>query len=101
MPALASATGIGVEVDLLVFETAPQPLDKDIVRVAALAIHADRDRVVLQGAGEVVAGELAALVGIEDLGPAIPGEAVLERLDTELGAERVRQPPPQHPAAHP
>ena len=29
--------GIGVEVDLLVFEAAPQPLDKDIVHVAALA----------------------------------------------------------------
>jgi hypothetical protein len=37
MPALASATGdagIGVEVDLLVFEAAPQPLDKDVVHVA-------------------------------------------------------------------
>src|SRR5204862_3410620 len=60
--------GIGVEVDLLVFEAAPQPLDKDVVHVAALAIHADRDLVPLQGAGEVVAGDLAALVGIEDLG---------------------------------
>src|SRR4029453_12560328 len=49
--------GIGVEVDLLVFEAAPQPLDKDVVHVAALAIHADRDLVALQGAGEVVAGE--------------------------------------------
>jgi hypothetical protein len=38
--------------------------------VAALAIHADRDPVALQGAGEVVAGELAALVGVEDLGAA-------------------------------
>src|SRR5438309_6918170 len=28
-------TGIGVEVDLLVFEAAPQPLDEDVVHVAA------------------------------------------------------------------
>src|SRR2546427_13177767 len=61
MPALASGdTGIGVEVDLLVFEAAPQPLDEDVVHVAALAIHADGDRVTLQGVGEIVAGELAA-----------------------------------------
>src|SRR6476619_2589915 len=57
-------TGIGVEVDLLVFEAAPQPLDEDVVHVAALAIHADGDRVALRGIGEIVAGELAALVGI-------------------------------------
>jgi len=35
--------------------------------------------VVLQGAGEVVTGELAALVGIEDLGSAVPGERFLEQ----------------------
>src|SRR5215471_16739700 len=63
-------TGIGVEVDFLVFEAAPQPLDEDVVHVAALAIPADGDRVALQGVGEIVAGELAALVGIEDLRPA-------------------------------
>jgi len=51
-------TGIGVEVDLLVFQAAPQPLDEDVVHVAALAIHADGDRVALQGVGEIVAGEL-------------------------------------------
>src|SRR3954453_8388899 len=28
---------------LLVFETAPQPLDEDVVHAPALAIHADRD----------------------------------------------------------
>jgi len=57
--------------------------------------------VPLQGAGEFVAGELAALIGVEDLGSAIPSERLLERLDTELGAERVGQSPRQHRAAHP
>jgi hypothetical protein len=33
--------------------------------------------VVLQGAGEVVAGELAALVGVEDLGAAVQRERFL------------------------
>src|ERR687884_855783 len=58
---------IGIEVDLLVFEAAPQPLDEDIVHAPALAVHADGDPVPLEGAGEVGAGELAPLVGIEDL----------------------------------
>ena len=43
----------------------------------------------------------SALVGVEDLGAAVQQERFLERLDTELGAERVRQPPRQHRAAHP
>src|SRR5947209_9142801 len=64
-------TRISMEVDLLVFEAAPQSLDKDVVHASALAVHADHDPVPFQGAGEVVAGELAALVGIEDLRPAI------------------------------
>jgi len=59
---------ISVKVDLLVFEAAPQPLDKDVVHAPAVAVHADHDPVPFQGAGKVVAGELAALIGIEDLG---------------------------------
>src|SRR5262249_62039748 len=35
---------IGIEVDLLVFETAPQPLNED---APALAVHADRDAMPL------------------------------------------------------
>jgi hypothetical protein len=72
-----------------------------MLSIAALAIHADRDPVAIQGAGEVVAGKLAALVGIEDLGLSVPGERFLECLDTELRTERVRQPPRQHRTAHP
>ena len=55
----------------------------------------------LQGAGEAVAGELVALVSIEDLGPVVARERFLERLDTKLGAEGIRQPPGQHGAAYP
>src|SRR5439155_24660252 len=51
---------IGVEVHLLVFEASPQSLHEDVVHAAALAVHADRDAVALQRAGEAVTGELAA-----------------------------------------
>jgi hypothetical protein len=64
--------------------------DLDLGVLAAFAVHADRDLMPLQGIGEVVAGELATLVGIENLGAAVVDERFLERLDTELGTERVR-----------
>jgi hypothetical protein len=57
--------------------------------------------VVLQRAGEVVTGELAALIGIEDRGLAVPRERFFEGLDTELCTERIRQPPRQNGTAHP
>ena len=55
----------------------------------------------LQDAGEVVTGELAALVGIEDFRSAIARERFLERLDAKISVERVGKAPCQHRAAHP
>ena len=54
---------LGVEVDFLVFEAAPQPLDEDVIHAAALAVHPDHHPVPLQCPGEIVTGELAALPG--------------------------------------
>ena len=90
---------IGVEVDFLIYQASSQPLDENVVHVADLGVHADHDTVLLEGAGEVVAGELAALIGIEDFWRTIALERFLERLDTEIGAERVGQPPRQHRTA--
>ena len=56
--------GIGFDEHLLVLQTAPQPLDEDVVHEPALAIHADLDAVAFEHAGEVMAGELRTLVGI-------------------------------------
>ena len=92
---------IGIEVDLLIFETAPQPLDEDVVHTPALAVHADHDPVPFQGTGEVVASELAALVGIEDFRSAIARERFLECLDAKIGVERVGEASGEHRAAHP
>src|SRR3546814_12714443 len=57
----------GVQVDAFVFQGAPEPLDEDIVHPASPAIHADLDLGRAQNAGEGVAGELTALIRIEDL----------------------------------
>ena len=55
-----------VQEHLLVFDRAPQPLDEDVVEQPAAAIHADPNALALEPAGERFAGELRALVAIED-----------------------------------
>jgi hypothetical protein len=57
---------MGPESDLL-FEGCAIAARRRCVHAPALAARADRDLVPLEGAGEVVGGELTALVGIEDL----------------------------------
>ena len=52
--------------DGLVFERPPQAFDKYVVHAAAPPIHGDCNARVLEDAGEVEAGELASLVGVED-----------------------------------
>jgi len=52
---------VGMQIDLLVLDTAPQPLDEHVVDPAPLAVHADGDVVSLEHVGEGLRGELAAL----------------------------------------
>jgi hypothetical protein len=58
--------GIALEINILVLEAAPQPLDEDVVHPAAAAIHGDLDAGPFERTGEGHAGELAALVGVEE-----------------------------------
>src|SRR5215217_8804526 len=89
-----------VVADALV-DIAAEPLDEDVVSPGALAVHADGDTSFEQHAGEVVAGELRALIGVEDLGLAMPGERLLQSLDAEGRLHGDRHPPGQNPAAEP
>jgi len=47
-------------------DVAPQPLDEDIVERSPSSIHADEHLFTLEHAGEGFAGELRALIAIED-----------------------------------
>ncbi len=58
---------IGMQIDLLVFDRAPQPFNKDIVPPRSLAIHADGDFSILQDLCESDGGKLRALIGVEDV----------------------------------
>src|SRR5689334_22236373 len=75
---------VGPDVDLLVFHRSPKPLDEYIVPPSALTVHADCDLVVQQKTRERLAGELAALIRIEDVGLAVSRQRLFHRLDTEI-----------------
>src|SRR6266498_1470890 len=92
---------VGPQIDLLVFDAAPQPLDEDVVPPGALAVHADGDGVFDQHAGEGRPRELATLIRVEDLRLAVASESVFERLDAERRLHRDRYAPRQHATAEP
>jgi hypothetical protein len=86
-------TAVGSEIHLLVLDAASQPLDKNIVSPGALAVHADGDRVSDQDVSECRAGELTALIRVEDPRLAVARESVLQRLDAERRLHRDRDTP--------
>ena len=91
---------VGVQIKLFVFDAAPQSFHEHVVTPAALAVHADLDAVVFQHAGEVQAGELTALVGVEDFRLAVTVDCLLYRFLAEVRGQGVGQPPRQHPAGY-
>ena len=52
---------VGVEVEVFVFDGAPEAFDEHIVQGSAASVHADPDAFPLQSGGEAGGGELGAL----------------------------------------
>src|SRR5258707_13219373 len=94
---LFDAVGRWAQIDPFVLHGPPQALDEDVVVAAPASVHADLDPMIPQHLGELVAGELRPLIGIEDAGLAEPNEGLAQSRDTESRRHRVRQPPGQHP----
>ena len=63
-------------------------------------VHADADAVLLEPPGEGPAGELAALIGVEDLRRA-RGQGLIQGLQAERRLQGVGQLPAEHVAAEP
>ena len=59
-------TGVVVEVDLFILDGSPQAFNEDIIEDPSAAIHADPYPRGEEPVGERRAGELAALITIED-----------------------------------
>ena len=73
-----------MQINMLVLHRFPETFHKHIIPPGALAIHADSNIVVFQELSEGKAGELAALIGIHDLGLAVFIDRFLERIQTKL-----------------
>src|SRR5450759_1824777 len=72
-----------LQINFFVFDRSPQALDEDIVAPGALAVHADGDTGFEKNAGEAGAGELTALIRVEDFRAAVTGQGFIQRLDAE------------------
>ena len=59
-------TFVVVQIDLFVFDAAPEPLDKDVVQRSTASIHTDGDFALFENIGESAARELNTLIRIED-----------------------------------
>src|SRR5712672_848024 len=92
---------VGSQIDLLVFDALPQPLNEYVVSPSSFAIHADSDAVVGENAGKGRTGKLRALVGVDDFRPAMTRESILQCLNAEGRLHRDRQPPGQNTTCRP
>ena len=85
----------------MVFDGPPQPLNEDVVLASTTAVHADRNVVVFECLGEIVAGKLCPLVRIEDFRRTIAVQSVIERMDTEIRLKSIGNTPGQDSSAIP
>ena len=90
-----------LEINVLILDRAPQSLDENVIRRATSTIHADPQRVGLQGVDEVMAGELSALIGVENLRDPKPTHRLLETVHAESRIQRIAEPPGEHLATIP
>ena len=76
-PAADTLTGFGhrtirFDIHLLVFQAAPQPLDKNVVQKSPFAVHADPHALARKPVQERGAGKPHALIGVENFRTAVP-----------------------------
>ena len=105
--------GIGVQVDLFVFDGAPEALYEDVVAPSPLPFvtgrclqanterHADLDLAGGQHLDEVGGRELAALIRVEYLGRAVTCQRLLHSFYAEVGLQRDRHSPCQDTPGEP
>ena len=75
-----------VQIDAFVLYRPPEPLDEDIVHPAFPAVHAYLDLGCSQYTDEGIAGEVAALTAIADIGLAETGQRLLQGVDAKAAS---------------
>jgi hypothetical protein len=88
-----------VQVDLLILDRAPPPLDESVVHPATLAVHADAAAGGLPPIEPVPGGVLRALIAVENLRNPEADKCLVQGGEAEISRERVGEPSSQHLAA--
>ena len=78
-----------VQIDCLLLQRSPEPLDEDVVQIATAPIHRDFDIGLGQSRDPTCARVLAALIRIYDLGLAIFGDGVFQCFNANASVQRV------------
>ncbi len=91
---------IGPEIEVFVFDGAPEAFDEHVVQGSTSAVHTDLDAFYFQPLCVSQAGELGTLVGIEDVGAA-QLERIVQGVYAEIRVQRVAHPPGEHIPAIP
>ena len=78
-----------VQIDCLLLQGSPEPLDEDVVQIAAPPIHRDFDIGLRQRLDPIRARALATLIRIHDLGLAIFGDGFLQCFNAKAGVQRI------------
>src|SRR3974390_381417 len=90
---------IRLDVHLLIFQAAPQPLDEDVVQKSAFPVHADPDALARKRIQKCSAGELHTLIVFEYVRTTMPCQCVPQCRHTEVRLQGERKPPRQPPPA--
>lgn len=96
-----AAAAEGMQVDALVLQQPPETLDKDVVNGASAPVHRDAHAEFLQALRPGPGGELAALIGVEDLSWLVAFQRLLQVVVLELHLHGIGESPRQHLAARP
>jgi hypothetical protein len=87
------------QINLVIFDSTPKTLHKNVIKHSACAIHTDRNTGIFQNANEAIAGELRVLIRIEDLRPC-DQKSLSQGFYAKVGIQRGRQRPDEHIAAN-
>ncbi len=85
-----------MQVDALVFQGSPQPLDEDIIETASLAIHRDADASPAQSIRPSERCEQRSLISIYDLRRAKLVDGRVQGLNAEVCLQSIRDAPGQN-----
>lgn len=87
------------QVYALVFHASPKPLNEHVVSPRTAPVHAEIRPLLEYSAGELLGGEMTALIGVDDPGDAVLFEGSLDDLDCVMRLERGGHFVREHPAA--